>query len=255
MDERARHKKLLAYLDKYSVATVDEFVEYLNCSPATVRRDINKLNATHKLVKIRNGAERILAPEESGLFHLKDFFPTISKINNFEEKNRIAQKAVEICQDKDNIFISEGKTTFLMGKYLTERDVQVYSNYMPLVTYLISHAFSHLVVLGGQYIRSQSLLVLPDRNIPFKGRYLFCTGDGLTETGLSKSGLLTFMEEKKLLKQVDKVVVMVDSQKMNVMGGILLASLSEIDIVITGIEADKNMVNILKENDIEIHLV
>lgn len=255
MDERSRHKKLLEYLDKYSTATVEELVEYLDCSPATVRRDINKLSIAHKLMKIRNGAERVLAPEDSGLFHLKDFFPTISTINNFEEKDRIAKKAVEICKDKDNIFISEGKTTFLMGKYLIDRDVQVYSNYMPLATYLISNAFSHLIVLGGQYIRSQSLLVLPDRNIPFKGRYLFCTGDGLTEAGLSKSGLLTFMEEKKLLKQVDKVVVMVDSQKINVMGGILLASLNEIDIVITGKETDEVMINKLKQNNIEVYLV
>ncbi len=255
MRERNRHKNLIAYLEKYSVASVDELVAHLEASPATIRRDITKLHSQNQLLKVRNGAERLLAPEEKGLFNLKSFFPTITDISNFEEKDKIAQKAVEICSDKDNIFISGGRTPFLMGKYLQKREIQVYTNYMPLATYLISYEFAHLVVLGGQYIKSQNLLVLPDRNIPFKGRYLFCTGDGLTEAGLSKSGLLSFMEEKKLLKQADKVVVLIDSQKINIMGGILLASLQEIDIVITGKNTDEYMINILKDNHIEVHLV
>ncbi len=255
MQERSRHKKLIAYLEKHSVATVKELVTHLEASPATIRRDITKLHMQHKLLKVRNGAERLLSPEEKGLFNLKSFFPTITDIANFEEKDRIAQTAVEICSDKDNIFVSGGRTPFLMGQYLLKRDIQVYTNYMPLATYLISYEYAHLVVLGGQYIKNQNLLVLPDRNIPFKGRYLFCTGDGLTEAGLSKSGLLSFMEEKKLLEQVDKVVVLIDSQKMNIMGGILLASLEEIDIIITGKNADENMINILKNNHVTVYLV
>ena len=255
MNESSRHQKILQYLSEHAVATVSELVEHLNKSPATIRRDITKLDESKRLKKVRNGAERLAVEMHQNGQPLKSLYPNISEIHNFHENDRIARKAVELCMEKDNIFISEGRATFLMGRYLLAHNIQVYTNYMPLATYLIAEDFPHLVVLGGQYVKNQNLLVSPDKNKDYQGRYLFCSGDGITEAGLTKSGLLAFMEEKKLVEHVDKIVALVDSDKIGVIGGVLLFSLDELDVVITGRDADPDVIAHLKDKNIAVHLV
>ncbi|MES9936727.1 MAG: DeoR family transcriptional regulator [Sedimenticola sp.] len=255
MNSRARQKQMLEYLQEHSIATVKQLVDVLQASPATIRRDITELDRLGQLKKIRNGAERFLSPSVSDSPGLKGFYPNISDYGNFEENELIAEKAVELCMERDNIFIGEGQTNFLMGKYLLDRNIHVYSNYLPLLIYLVSEDFPHLVVLGGQYIKSQNLLVSPEKNTSYQGRYLFCSGDGLTEAGLTKSALLAFMEEKKMLEYVDKVIALVDSDKIGVVGGIPLFTLDELDVVITGKNADPEMLELLESKNVAVHLV
>ena len=255
MTARSRHTKILDYLNEHTIASVKQLVEILQCSPATIRRDIVELDAEGKLKKIRNGAEKMLSPDASHSPGMIGFYPQISDYKNYEESDRIARKAVEICQEKDNIFIGEGQTPFLMGKYLIDTHVHVYSNYLPLVTYLISQDYPHLVVLGGQYIKNQNLLVSPDVHVSYQGRYMFVSGDGLTEAGLTKSALLAFMEEKKMLQYADKVIALVNADSMGVFGGISLFDLEELDIVITGKGADPKLIDLLNEKHVKVYQV
>lgn len=255
MNSRSRQKRILEHLQEHPILTVGEIVELIECSPATIRRDIIELDEQGKLKKIRNGAEKILSPNTSESPGFKGFYPNISDYNNFDECDRIARQAVQLCQDRDNVFIGEGKTTFLMGKYLLGTNIHVYSNYLPLVTYLISEGYAHLVVLGGQYIKSQSLLVSPEIQESYQGRYLFVSGDGLTDAGLTKSALLAFMEEKKMHAYADKIIALVDADKIGVFGGITLFNLDELDIVITGKTADPAIIERLNRKNIKVFLV
>lgn len=255
MNSRSRQHRLLDFLESNPIATVTQLVEHLECSPATIRRDIIELDAEGQLKKIRNGAEKILSPATLTSPGLRGFYPNISDYKDYDESDRIARKAVEICQAKDNIFIGEGQINFLMGKYLLNSDIHVYANYLPLITYLISQDFPHLVVLGGQYIKSQNLLVSPEPQISYQGRYLFVSGDGLTEAGLTKSALLSFMEEKKMLSYADKVIVLIDSDKLGVFGGMSLFGLDELDVVITGRMANQTVIQELEKNHVAVFQV
>ena len=73
----------------------------------------------------------------------REIFPRVSDFKNYNESDRIAFKAVEICQLKDSIFIGVGQTAFLMGQYLLKTSVHIYTNYLPLITLLISESFPH----------------------------------------------------------------------------------------------------------------
>ena len=199
---------MLEYLQEHSIATVKQLVDLLDASPATVCRDITELDRLGQLKKIRNGADKKLSSNVSKAPELKGFCPNISDYSSSEENELIAQKAVELCQEKDNIFIGEGVTTFLMEKHLLERNIYVYSNYLPLLIFLISENFRYLVILGGQYIEGQNLLVSPEKNASYQGRYLFYSGDGLTEAGLARSALFAFKEEKKMVEYVDTIIAL-----------------------------------------------
>ena len=59
MTEAQRHQILLDLLAQTGFVTVEQVISRLGISPATARRDINKLDESGKLKKVRNGAEAI----------------------------------------------------------------------------------------------------------------------------------------------------------------------------------------------------
>ncbi|MCS6036465.1 DeoR family transcriptional regulator [Klebsiella pneumoniae subsp. pneumoniae] len=61
MTEAQRHQILLDLLAQTGFVTVEQVMSRLGISPATARRDINKLDESGKLKKVRNGAEAISA--------------------------------------------------------------------------------------------------------------------------------------------------------------------------------------------------
>lgn len=62
MTEAQRHQILLDLLAQTGFVTVEQVMSRLGISPATARRDINKLDESGKLKKVRNGAEAISEP-------------------------------------------------------------------------------------------------------------------------------------------------------------------------------------------------
>lgn len=84
---------------------------------------------------------------------------------------------------------------------------------------------------------------------------MFTSGAGLTNEGLYKSDLLSSMAEKSMISQANKLVVLVDSSKVGQRKGMLFASSTQIDIVITGREANPDVIANLRNQGIEVLLV
>ena len=249
---QVRQKKLLEHLGEVEVATVKQLVEALDSSPATIRRDINQLNNLGKLRKIRNGAERISDDQKIISNHSCNQISINFDYFDYQEAQRIAEQAVALCKTKDSIYVGTGPIAFLMHDYLLKTSIQVYSNAVPLIIKLLSTSYPHLVVLGGQHIESQGILVSPPSKLNFQGRYLFVDADGLSEAGLTKTAMLAYMEEKRMHRHVEKVVALVGSDKMGNDSGIPVFGLEEIDIVITGNDADPKMRKVLEAKGIEV---
>ena len=67
---------------------------------------------------------------------------------------------------------------------------------------------------------------------------MFTSGKGLTAEGLYKTDMLTAMAEQKMLNVVGKLAVLVDSSKIGERAGMLFSRAGQIDVVITGKQAD-----------------
>ena len=255
MLSQTRQNKLLVHLDRVSMATVPQLVELLDSSPATIRRDITELDGMGKLRKIRNGAERLEPVSSHPEEQLQSMLLSNYDYSDRQESERIAEQAVALCKSKESIYVGTGPNTFLMSHYLKGKKIPVYSNAVPFMMQMMMCSYPHLVSLGGQYIESQGILVSPPTDLNFQGRYLFVDGDGLSHSGLSKSAMLAYMEEKRLAAHLDKIVVLISSDKLGLDSGIPVFSLGDIDIVITGKRADSEVVELLKQRNVEVILV
>jgi DeoR family ulaG and ulaABCDEF operon transcriptional repressor len=82
----------------------------------------------------------------------------------------------------------------------------------------------------------------------------FCsTSHGLMHSTCSSA--VAFMEEKKMHAYADKIIALVDADKIGVFGGITLFNLDELDIVITGKTADPAIIERLNRKNIKVFLV
>ncbi|AIJ07968.1 MULTISPECIES: HTH-type transcriptional regulator UlaR [Edwardsiella] len=251
MTESQRHQTLLEMLQQDGFVSVEQLIASLQISPATARRDINKLNDAGKLKKVRNGAEAV-SPNRMAWTPMN-----IHRAQNHDEKVRIARAASRLVQPGESVVINCGSTAFLLGRELCGRDVQVITNYLPLANYLIDQEHDSVVIMGGQYNRTQAITLAPadgDASL-YAGHWMFTSGKGLTPEGLYKTDMLTAMAEQKMLRYAGKLVALVDSSKVGQRAGMLFARAGQIDILITGHDAPAEVVARLRECGVRVELV
>ena len=251
MTEAQRHGAILELLHHKRHVTVANLIEEFDISPATARRDINKLNDSGKIRKVRNGAEAI-AQE-------KTFWSpfNIHHASNIDEKVRIAQAAAALCQPGESVVINCGSTAFLLGQEICGQDIQVITNYFPLANYLIEEEHDGVVIIGGQYNKTQSITLAPQDEISslYAGHWMFTSGKGITTDGLYKMDMLTAMAEQKMLNHVGKLAVLADSSKVGQRAGMLFCNAERIDVLVTGKDANPDVVANLRDKGIEVILV
>ena len=251
MNEVQRHNSILALLDEEHSIKVSTIIETYNVSPATARRDLSKLDELGKLRKVRNGAEK--------LEHIKKVWSPLNVDNteHYREKVRIASTAADLCDKGDSVVINCGSTAFMLGQELCGQDIKIITNYFPLASYLIERDHECVIITGGQYNKSKNIFLSPTPSLSgtYAGHWMFTSGKGLTEQGLYKTDMLTAVAEQQMLEQVGKLVAVVDSSKVGQRSGMLFCPAAKIDIVITGKDADKNVVSSLREKGIEVILV
>lgn len=247
MNETVRHKKLLTVLEERQVLSTLEIISLLNVSPATARRDINKLSEQKKLKKVRNGAEAI---------HHSLVKTQQKTIAQFNEKSRIVEAASRLCQEGDSVIITCGSTMQLLGQSLCGRDLQIITNFLPLANYLIEQHHDDVVIMGGQYNKSKKVtLSLNQQNeFMYSANIMFSSGRGLTTDGLYKMDMVIANSEAQMSSRASKYVVLIDSTKLGVEVGMLFRELKNIDLLITGKEADPAIIAQLQAQGLEVML-
>lgn len=246
MNENHRHRQLLNLLDERQFLSTQEIITLLQISPATARRDISKLNEQGRLIKVRNGAEA-----------LRRIVPVANKaISNSDEKQRIAHAAAQLCNEGESVLLTCGSTMLMLGNALCGKKLQIITNFLPLANYLIEQQHDDVVIMGGQYNRNKAItLSLNAQNeATYAANIMFTSGKGLTEEGLFKTDMIIANAEQQMSAKAGRYVVLLDSSKLGKRAGMLFTELSQIDILVTGKEADPEIIQALRANGLEIIL-
>ena len=81
---------------------------------------------------------------------------------------------------------------------------------------------------------------------------MFTSGKGLTAEAIYKTDMLTAMAEQKMLNVVGKLAVLVDSSKIGERAGMLFSQSGQIDVVITGKQADAAILKQLEDQGVSV---
>jgi len=233
MHERERHHIILSAIQERPVVTVIELCELTGASEATVRRDISTLHMQKKLRRVRGGAEAITPPQFVGLAG-RPF--AVNQTININQKQAIAQAAVDLCEDGEPIIINGGTTTFQMVHPLASRRMQVFTNSFPIAEHLLHNSKNTVMLSGGTIYREQNIILSPfDNDVTrnFYARRMFMGAKGVGPIGVMEGDPLIIQAEQKLIDQADELVLLVDSQKFKERSSLVLCPLSRVSTVIT----------------------
>jgi DeoR family ulaG and ulaABCDEF operon transcriptional repressor len=233
MLERERHRLILKLVNERDIVSVGEFVELLDASEATVRRDINALAERGEIRRIRGGAEALHVRHHS---HLSGVPFSLNQAVAVAEKRAIARAAAALIEPGESLIVTGGTTTWRLVEFLKDADLDILTNSFPIAAELLAASRCRIALPGGTLYREQNLVLSPfeaDAIEHFAATTLFTGAYAVGRPGLMETDPLVAQATRRLLGRAERLVVMVDSRKLRARSSTVVAPLERIDLLVT----------------------
>jgi len=214
------------------LTSVQMLCDELDASPATIRRDLERLETEGQLKRVRGGAQSI--ERSSAKLHGAPF--ELNLRHNLEQKTAIGKQAAALCSANEAIIIDGGTTTFQMCPHLGRRNLHVLTNSLHIVDALQRHSDVNLAVPSGSIFREQNIILSPfedDGLKHFHASKMFVGAAAISAKGLMQADTILIQAERKLMARAEKLIALVDSSKFQNSAALLLCGLDKVDTVIT----------------------
>jgi DeoR family ulaG and ulaABCDEF operon transcriptional repressor len=223
----------------------------LDASPATIRRDLERLESEDRIARVRGGARPAGEPPE----HLVGAPFELSRTRHAAEKAAIGRAAAALCRPGESVIIDGGATTFQMCAHLAGLELQVLTNSLHIIGELLPQPGTRLAAPGGQIFREQNIILSPfedDGLARYHAARMFMGAAALGPRGLMQADVVLIQAEQKLLARADRLIVLVDSSKFRASASFVVCDLEAIDAVITDAGITAAETAMLKAHDIEV---
>jgi DeoR family transcriptional regulator, aga operon transcriptional repressor len=227
--------------------SVRDLTEELGASSATVRRDLQLLEEQNLLSRSHGGAVR------NGLLY--ELPVRYRGGRHAEEKGRIADAAAARIADAQTVGLTGGTTTTEVARRLRNRTLTVVTNAVNIASELVISETIRLVVTGG-VARTQSYeLIGPLADRALEGLnvdLMFLGVDGVDASGVTTHDEIEAQTDRKMVERARRVIVVCDSSKI---GGSALSSicaLSEVDELITDVDAPAEQLEAVRKAGVEV---
>ena len=156
----------------------------------------------------------------------------------FREKQRIGRKAVEYIREGDTIVMDSGSTTLQIAKNLDRfKQIKLITNSLPIAESVADFDGVEVIIPGGVMRPEMRSLVGPmaERNLlQYYCDIAFLAVDGIDcEYGISTPVIYEATFCKTMIDIAKKVIVVSDSSKFRRRSFVKIASMNEINMIIT----------------------
>lgn len=252
---RERQQKIVEYVNKVGIASFADLAQLYGVSPFTIRRDIDYLSQSRLLSKIKGGAQRIETPSQFREARL----PNRMRIN-LNQKERIAEKALELIRPGDTIFLDGSSTIACLARLLAKnsRDITVVTNSI-LITLELSEATNiRLIGLGGIYDPETLSFIGFDAgedagSIYIEKAFFSCTGL-IPEEGTFENAAFNRNTKRLIAQRANQVYLLLDSSKVGQRALNRVLNINEIDVLITEKPFSTDEQAVLTDDHVEVHV-
>ena len=233
-----RRERIQEYLALHKIARTVDLCNMLDASEATVRRDLEWLEQDGVLERTHGGAvlnqRMILEPEYRQRAQ-----------NHPEEKRCIGSVAASLIEDGDIVFINSGTTTTqVIHQIRSDAGITVFSNNLSATLEMGEPGF-HLYLVGGEFQpRSKSLAgrfaVENLRQVYANKVILGVDGISLKHGCTVPANAEAEVVQQMIERSKGQIIVVADHSKWGVVSNFQIATLEEIDILVTDEAFDKS---------------
>jgi DeoR family transcriptional regulator of aga operon len=236
-DKRA--KEILHLLLSHGKASVEELTAALGTSPASIRRDLIRLETRGLVNRTLGGA--MLAGNGGPVYEPFRFDASFQvREDRFAaEKQRIARAAAALVQEEETIGLSAGTTTTLVARQLLHRkNISIITNAVNIGMELSSSTRLHTTLTGGNLRWAGAFSLVGPTAIDSLATVvmdrLF-----LSATGVDAERGATLIQPDEasvfrvMARQARQVIVVADSSKLGLVSPAVICTPKQIDLLIT----------------------
>jgi DeoR family transcriptional regulator, aga operon transcriptional repressor len=250
MNLTERHKFILNKLKSEGFVSVAELSKEMEVTMVTVRKDL-KLLEDKGLLYRSHGSATPLSP------YVNDRPLDEKKHVQVTEKNKIAEKAFDLIEEDEAIIIASGTSVLALTRLIPpDFKLTVLTGAMNVTSALIEHQNVEIVQLGGVVRKSSSSVVghyAEEMLSNFACSKLFMGVDGISpEFGLTTTNMMEAHLNMKMIKAVQKTIVLADSSKFGRKGFGKICEIDDVDIIITDSGIPEAFKVLLEEKGVEI---
>ena len=239
-----RRSQIVEMINRQKTISNGELMEKFGISIETVRRDLDYLENQGVLRKVYGGAVANITlgaePEYANRAQA-----------NYEEKNAIAQEAAKMIAPGDTVFLGVGTTVQAMVQYMKNiKPLTVFTNALRTAVELSEIPECTVILPGGQ-LRGKELTLSgfpADENLlHFNVDKAFIGIGGITEKGITDFHIGEARLHWQLVLGARQAVALADSTKLGTRAMNNVCTLSEVSLVITDFNANKQTVKSLEK--------
>lgn len=242
MLKKERFLKILSELDKNDIVTVNDLTTLLDCSDMTIRRDLEELSESGKLIRIHGGAQKISVSPLEEASHIE------KREVHIKEKQEIAKLAANRIDNFDTIFIGPGTTLELIAQNIKNiNSLRVVTISIPVFeSFKNSDLNCELILAGGIYRSRSGTLIGALASNAVSGLKFDKAFVGVN--GIQNSQIMTANTEEGRIQSValnnsQKKYIVADKYKLNRNDFYTFYSLDDIDYLITNKSTSKETID------------
>ena len=242
----SRRNKLLLILKEKKTLTVEELAQEVKVSLPTLRRDLAYLSDKGLINRYHGGANATDS---------RDLLSSRLKM----KKDLIAKTAAGLIENDEIIFMNSAATGIRAIEYIEP------SKYVSVITNngkaLQLHTLPNvkLIITGGETRQPKSAMTgefalnnvkRVQANKLIMGASGFHIDEGITTANIDEVAI-----NKAMIKGASEVILCVDSSKLNHVSAFISGAVEDVDILITDVEADPELIKEFKARGLKVILV
>lgn len=232
MLKKERQDLIMRQINLHNRVLTSDLVHLLNVSEDTIRRDLQEMSDENLLYKVHGGA---LSKSYQSTFDDSTVYAKDAKIN-------IAKKTIPLIKDGMVVLTGGGTTIIEFVKQLPENLQATFFTVSPLVAIeLAKYRKVEVILIGGMFSKNSQItygshvisqLSEINADLCLLGTSAIHPTDGLTDTDWEINQL-----KKTMLSSSRKSAILCISEKLNISLRIKVASLENINYLITELDA------------------
>jgi DeoR/GlpR family transcriptional regulator of sugar metabolism len=228
-----RRMKILEWLQEEGSARVRDLSAAFAVSEATIRQDLERLDADGYITREHGGAYLKSVPQQVESMSLHH-------VQNMDRKQKIGRAAAALVGDHETLIIDSGTTTTQFAEHLRPRqDLNIITNALNIALLLGGNPTNTVHMPAGQF-KAPTLSLSGEKSVDFfVGIYaekLFLATAGISfDAGLTYPAIGDIYVKRAMIKAASKVYLLADSTKI---GRMSFSSLGGVELVHTLITDD-----------------
>lgn len=225
--KKDRIAEIYQLCQQFSEVTVQQLCERLDVSPATIRRDLQKMEDMKLVHRYYGGVVLNKETEMEPTMHAKHLV-------NMQKKKQIARYAASLIKNNDIVYIDAGTTTEMMIDYIHAKNILIVTQALPIMNGLYERQIRCYTV--GGYIKFSTNIIIDNDTIEkmakinFNVAFLGC--NGIHELfGFSTTNEIEAMLKKTVISNTQNPIIVADSSKFNQISNIKFADIQDASII------------------------